>query len=121
MYFINYLYCNFNTHHNTMLIIICKSVFNSFFNFRFPLKNETLLGAWCKAIARKDYAPTANCRICSGHFKDNDYLHPDKSGILKKLAVPSLFDAFPSYMKVCLPCDILTDMLFQFVLLMNIL
>ena len=47
---------------------------------RFP-KDPDLLQKWLRNISRKDFILTDNCRLCSLHFKDDDFLteHADSN------------------------------------------
>ena len=69
--------------------------------FSFPIKNETLFEAWISAIRRKEFKPSKASKICSEHFTENDYLIRPGTYVrrLKPDAVPSVFPAFPSYLK----------------------
>ena len=69
---------------------------------RFPLKNESLLAAWIKAISRKDWIPGKYDYICSEHFTTELFSEKlgTKSRRLKPDAVPNIFPRFPSYMQV---------------------
>ena len=68
---------------------------------RFPLKNESLLAAWTKAISRKDWTPGIYDYICSEHFKPKWFNEKSgrKSHQLQPDAVSSVFTSFPSYMQ----------------------
>ena len=39
----------------------------------FPLSDKKLLKIWLKNIARKDFTPTKYSRLCSLHFKVEDF------------------------------------------------
>ena len=39
----------------------------------FPLKNEELLCNWLKNIARKNFKPSKYSKLCSLHFKADDF------------------------------------------------
>jgi hypothetical protein len=41
---------------------------------RFPLKNEALCNKWKQANPRKNFEPSANSRLCSLHFVDDDFI-----------------------------------------------
>ena len=40
----------------------------------FPLNNPELLRAWMKRLGRKDFNPTKYSRLCSLHFKPEDFV-----------------------------------------------
>ena len=40
----------------------------------FPLHDKQLLQGWLKRIARKDFTPTKYSRLCSLHFKPEDFV-----------------------------------------------
>lgn len=62
--------------------------------FRFPFREPELVIKWVLAVRRKNWWPTQYSCICSDHFTDDDYSNKEKS-ILKKDAVPSIFDFSP--------------------------
>uniref|UniRef100_A0A0K2UNI0 Putative LOC101234274 [Hydra vulgaris] n=1 Tax=Lepeophtheirus salmonis TaxID=72036 RepID=A0A0K2UNI0_LEPSM len=79
------------------------------FFHRLPLKNIPLLHCWIKAIHRKDFEPNKHSRLCSKHFKQEDYkaIRTDSNPYRKKPvilirrnlkidAVPSIFDRVPA-------------------------
>ena len=79
----------------------------------FPLNDEQLLQAWMKRIARKDFNPTKYSRLCSLHFKADDFIshsidqqtrckqkRPNSLLTKKRLksdAVPSIFKNISEY------------------------
>lgn len=85
----------------------------------FPLKDAELCKSWVIALARVNFVPTKNSRVCSKHFKQSDFVEYSedsnvtrhKEAVLadtdgkKKLklrrlradAVPSVFENMPSY------------------------
>ena len=79
----------------------------------FPLHDKQLLQRWLKRIARKDFTPTKLSRMCSLHFKPEDFVtesndqqirrRKNRSNALlvkKRLkgnALPSIFKDAPSY------------------------
>ena len=79
---------------------------------RFPVKDEKLLLQWLK-FARKDFKPSEHSRICSLHFKDEDFVNDsadqqnrrkrkrDSTKLvrrrLKEDAYPSIFKDLPVY------------------------
>ena len=84
---------------------------------RFPLKNDKLLRKWLRNIARKNFYPSSNSRLCSKHFHASDFntsssdsnkTRRKKNGVewkptrryLKKDAIPTIFDNLPSYLTV---------------------
>lgn len=77
-------------------------VISYFHQYRFPLKNQTLLEKWEHAVqrVRKDgteWRATRHSYICSNHFERWDYsLLPSSKGAcrLKNNAVPSVFQLF---------------------------
>ncbi len=40
----------------------------------FPLKNTKLRDKWVKNLSRKDFVPNEHTRLCSLHFKEEDYV-----------------------------------------------
>lgn len=67
----------------------------------FPLKNKELLQAWNIAIGREDFTPTTSSKVCSIHFRENDYLVRPGAYVkrLKPDAIPSIFPALPDRLK----------------------
>lgn len=71
-----------------------------FFFYSFPFKDEHRLAAWITAIHRKDWKPSKASRICSEHFKPQDFLHRPGTAWypyirrLKHDAVPSVFSNY---------------------------
>lgn len=74
---------------------------------RLPLKDEKLLKAWVISMKRSDPPLNQYARVCSEHFKNDDYVHKmrfDESGCLvqyktsdlKPGSVPTIFD-FSTY------------------------
>ena len=79
----------------------------------FPLNNKDLLLLWLKRMARKDFSPTKYSKLCSLHFKTEDFIvhSVDKPTRrqkkrtnsflgrkrLKNDAVPSVFQDIPKY------------------------
>ena len=79
----------------------------------FPLKNEELLCNWLKNIARKNFKPSKYSKLCSLHFKADDFIkvsHDSKQRRkrkrdsehlcyrrLKPGAVPYIFKNIPLY------------------------
>ena len=43
-------------------------------NHSFPLKEEKLLCNWLKNIARKNFKPSKYSKLCSLHFKPDDFI-----------------------------------------------
>ena len=79
----------------------------------FPLNNPELLRVWMKRLARKDFTPTKYSRLCSLHFKPEDFVshsidqqarRKQKRGStllerkrLKIDAAPSIFKGIPDH------------------------
>ena len=79
----------------------------------FPLQNKQLLQNWLNRLARKDFTPTKFSRLCSLHFKPEDFVEnstDQKSSRLNKKenlklvkrrlqkhACPSIFKDMPAY------------------------
>ena len=79
----------------------------------FPLEDKHLLQTWLKRLARKDYVPTKNSKLCSLHFKFENFVtdSTDQKGWrkrkretttlirkrLRKDACPSIFKDLPPY------------------------
>ncbi|XP_016425630.1 uncharacterized protein LOC107753874 [Sinocyclocheilus rhinocerous] len=74
----------------------CKmsSRFNSVISFHsFPLNKETRK-TWLQNIQREDCKVSPNTRVCSRHFRTDDFIEqstPTSRRLLKKSAVPTLF------------------------------
>lgn len=74
---------------------------------KFP-SDKTLGNKWCSAMKRKGFVPTKHSRVCSAHFRPDNFETLDRGGKplkvkrLKKDAVPSIFsgDCLPSYLQV---------------------
>ncbi len=83
---------------------------------QFPLGTgkEELLKKWLKKISRNEFVPTAHSKVCSLHFRPDDF-QQERSGtnprrkrslvdkrpkkkILNSDAVPSVFEGYPSYL-----------------------
>ena len=78
----------------------------------FPLNNKQLLKRWLERLARKGYTPTKHSKLCSLHFKSEDFVTDSKDQKerrkrkrettslmrkrLKKDACPSIFKGMPS-------------------------
>lgn len=69
--------------------------------FRFPLKDVVTLKKWVVAMRRENFTPSASSRLCSDHFRTEDFqVRPGAvSRWLKEGAVPSVFE-FPDHLKV---------------------
>ena len=79
----------------------------------FPFNDEKLLKHWLKQIARKNFKPSKNARICTLHFKEEDFVvdsadQQDRrkrkretiklvKKRLKDNAYPSIFNNLPAY------------------------
>jgi hypothetical protein len=50
------------------------------------------LKKWEKAVRRKNWKATSNSRLCSKHFTEDSYVPGLSKRVLKKHAVPTLFD-----------------------------
>ena len=52
----------------------------------FSLEDKHLLQTWLKRLARKDYVPTKHSKLCSLHFKFEDFVavSTDQKGWRKK-------------------------------------
>lgn len=86
--------------------------------FSFPLKNPDLLCKWVRCIHRKNFKPTKNHRVCSLHFREDDFqiARSDsnlrrkrakvvlKQKALKATAFPSVFPNQPCYMTKTVDC-----------------
>ncbi len=74
----------------------CKmsSRFNSVISFHsFPLNTETRK-TWLQNIRREDYKVSPNTKVCSRHFRTDDFTEqsiPTSRRLLKNGAVPTLF------------------------------
>lgn len=78
-------------HVESIIILLC----------RFPLKKEEELKKWIHAVKRKGFIPKSGDRLCSLHFKNEDFiLSPSgERKVLKPGAVPSIFPAFPAHLQ----------------------
>ena len=76
----------------------------------FPLNNDNLLQKWTRAIPRDNWKPSTSSRLCSKHFRQDDFSVQSKDTNtwrkksaqnqkrrLKPGVVPSLFPDLPSY------------------------
>ena len=60
-------------------VLGCKSGFSSNNNkkkcsfFKFPSTNQELRNLWIRKIHRVDFQPTEYSRVCSIHFRSNDF------------------------------------------------
>ncbi|XP_069704798.1 uncharacterized protein [Periplaneta americana] len=65
--------------------------------FNFPFKDEDTLKKWVAAVGRRNFIPTRHSRICSEHFRKEDYLVRPNTNVpqLNSSAVPSIFHAHP--------------------------
>ena len=80
----------------------------------YPLQNKELCDKWIRANPRKDFIPSKHSKLCSLHFKPNDFveIHNDSNKrrqkgrvddklirrYLKADAVPSVFSNAPEYL-----------------------
>ncbi|XP_046401743.1 uncharacterized protein LOC124167740 [Ischnura elegans] len=66
---------------------------------KFP-KREERRAAWVKAVRRENWSPSSASVLCSEHFRPEDM---DRTSLcyvrLRENAIPSIFPAFPSYLK----------------------
>uniref|UniRef100_A0A0K2T0U2 THAP domaincontaining protein 6like [Takifugu rubripes] n=1 Tax=Lepeophtheirus salmonis TaxID=72036 RepID=A0A0K2T0U2_LEPSM len=65
---------------------------------RFP-KEVNERKKWRIAICRKGWKPTDSSRICSIHFKDEDYIEGLQRRVLTPGAIPSIFPSFPPHLQ----------------------
>ena len=101
----------------TCCVPFCKSGYSSVRRtkkktgfFQFP-SNAERKAAWIRAIHRKNFVPSTYSRVCSIHFKEEDFVTqrrdsnprrhsgPLKKKTLKPDAVPSVFPDHPSYLQ----------------------
>ena len=76
-----------------------KYICGYFFASRFPRKPE-LRQQWISALRRENFVPSASAVVCSKHFREDDFDRTSQSVVrLRENVVPSVFDAFPSYLK----------------------
>ena len=66
-------------------------------NFRFPAKQD-LRSKWMVAMRREGFVPTKHSRLCSNHFRPQDFRMMKSKLMLKDGAVPSVFD-FPLHLQ----------------------
>ena len=50
----------------------------------FPLKNKDLFQTWIKRLARKDFNPTKYSRLCSLHFKPENFVVEPKDQKIRR-------------------------------------
>uniref|UniRef100_A0A671NHE3 THAP domain-containing protein 1 n=1 Tax=Sinocyclocheilus anshuiensis TaxID=1608454 RepID=A0A671NHE3_9TELE len=78
----------------TAYVFPLNSRFNSVISFHsFPLNKETRK-TWLQNIRREDCKVSPNTRVCSRHFRTDDFIEqstPTSRRLLKKGAVPTLF------------------------------
>lgn len=70
---------------------------NILIGFRFP-KDPELRKRWVVATKRKGFIPSNSSRLCSAHFEDSAFEIGGIIKLLKKDAVPTLFD-FPAHLQ----------------------
>lgn len=79
----------------------------------FPLGNKELLKVWLSRVARKNFTPSKYSKLCSLHFKEEDFIEHSIDQQLRRKrrrvdltlsrrrlkpgAVPSVFSNFPDY------------------------
>ena len=83
-------------HGRTCAVAICRSPLDAIYH-RFP-KDLNLQKVWVQACKREGKIPVATARVCSSHFKEEDYqrdiqhelLNLPLRRLLKDNAVPTL-------------------------------
>ncbi|KAI5702920.1 hypothetical protein M8J75_005585 [Diaphorina citri] len=66
---------------------------------KFPLDPERR-ALWVHAVRRKDWSPSHTARLCSDHFKEEDFDRTSRERVrLREETVPSVFPGFPSHMQ----------------------
>ena len=80
----------------------CRSRGVSF--HRLPVSDLNLLSSWVEKIGVTNYPLSRNLRICSEHFElDCFVVHKDGRRVLKRTAVPSLFNFPPENIQSMFP------------------
>jgi len=59
--------------------------------FRFP-KDKKRRRAWAKAVKRKKWRPSDSSTLCSDHFTEENYVRLEGRKLLKKDAIPTVFN-----------------------------
>ena len=66
---------------------------------RFP-KDHDRRQAWIVAVRRENFKPIDESRLCSAHFKQDDFkMNSNQVKSLKPGTVPSVFSKFPSHLQ----------------------
>uniref|UniRef100_A0A3B3RDS7 Si:dkey-60a16.1 n=1 Tax=Paramormyrops kingsleyae TaxID=1676925 RepID=A0A3B3RDS7_9TELE len=69
-----------------------SSRYNSILSFHSFPKDASVRAEWKVKVRRDDFSPNKTSRVCSRHFKKDDFINkPGKLRRLKKGAVPALF------------------------------
>ena len=61
-------------------------------------KTSILRKEWVRAMRREDFSPTRFSRLCSKHFKNEDFDRSLNTVRLPDGAVPCIFEAFPAHL-----------------------
>lgn len=69
------------------------------FIYSFPIHNPDLLEKWISQINIKDFKPTKHSKLCSDHFKNEDYKPDSNLKLLKDDAFPTIFQDFPIHLQ----------------------
>ncbi|KAL2714415.1 THAP domain-containing protein 1-like [Vespula squamosa] len=83
----------------------CNNRYSKEKKFQFFTQDEHRLAAWITAVNRKDWKPSKASRICSAHFKPQDFLHRPGTAWypyirrLKHDAIPSIFSNYSKYLE----------------------
>lgn len=67
--------------------------------YRFP-QDEKIKEFWIMAISRNHWAPTKFSRLCSKHFEPKCYIEGKLRRILRRDAIPSIFENNPTYLSM---------------------
>ncbi|KAK4289141.1 hypothetical protein Pmani_037873 [Petrolisthes manimaculis] len=66
---------------------------------KFP-KDGELLEKWLHNVRRENFTPSKHTRLCSKHFKEEDFDRTSLSCVrLRSGAVPCIFEAFPEHLR----------------------
>ncbi|XP_068229561.1 THAP domain-containing protein 2-like [Palaemon carinicauda] len=84
-------------------VLGCTKKFNKISNpsitfHRFP-KDEVMRNEWVRALGRENFTPTIYSRLCSKHFREEDFIRTTLKVYLHSQAVPSVFEAFPEHLQ----------------------
>ncbi|XP_036322452.1 uncharacterized protein LOC118736477 [Rhagoletis pomonella] len=88
--------------HGCVAKVSIKNIFNSFVLYRFP-KDVTVCKQWMQACGLMPNEVVKNVRICSNHFKPNDYKTKNNEvgrKCLKRNAIPSMHATIASIQNV---------------------